>query len=403
MAKAPNIADALAQLDPDNDKHWTSDGQPAVKAVEELLAASTNRDAITKAAPELTRDAAREARASRAAEDQRPASERAPIEGEVTAANGEKPVETAADALAGATDQTNSTGDAPPVEHPDAGTVTEGGHVAQIDPGQPGAGPVDTTGVTVDLEAGERPAVGTGWDQGDRVEPETADGNAAEQEAAQRDRQAASEDPVIQPGARPVVGTSFDEGERVAPEKADGEPQTIDPNPGPHVQPVQADGAVREDIDPAVFQPRAGTAPALQDRPEQLDPTKDEVALASDADVEASEAEFKELDEEYQHLLERREDLNARILEVQTRRDAVIIAREQVSDSHVDATRAYFAAQDAEKAERVALQELSRQALGAAGLAPDVGGSALDIAAASAGRRAHGQARHTPRPLSTAS
>ena len=51
-----NLAEALAALDPADDTHWTTDGMPAVAAVQELAGdPSITRKVITDAAPALTR------------------------------------------------------------------------------------------------------------------------------------------------------------------------------------------------------------------------------------------------------------------------------------------------------------------------------------------------------------
>lgn len=52
------IVSAIAQLDPDTDEHWTSDGLPLVEAVASFLGGATTRKEITEAAPGLTREAA---------------------------------------------------------------------------------------------------------------------------------------------------------------------------------------------------------------------------------------------------------------------------------------------------------------------------------------------------------
>jgi hypothetical protein len=51
-----NIADALDELDLDNDEHWTSDGLPRLDAVEEYLGRKTTRKEVKEAAPHFTRD-----------------------------------------------------------------------------------------------------------------------------------------------------------------------------------------------------------------------------------------------------------------------------------------------------------------------------------------------------------
>ena len=360
MAKT-DLPTALSQLDPENDAHWTSDGSPAVKAVEQLLSTSTNRQAIVDADPELTRDTARErAKASTsttneaekaAAADHRP--------------EGQPPVEVSGEAVAKTLADAATAAEATPVVD------------SVASPGKPAEAPLDTTKVEGGDDA--RPAVGTGWDPDDRVVAQQADGPASQ-------------------GDRPVVGTGFDAGDRVAPETAEGPitaEQLIDQNPGPHVPPVQADGAIPESVDPTAFQPRAATMPGMQDRPETAEPTKEEIAQATDTDFEEASSEYDELTKEHEYLLEQRERLNREIERVQARRDVLVLAREVQPDNHVDATAAYFARQDEEKAEQHRLRQAQREALGT--LSPDVGTSQLDQAAAMAAKRGHGQARHVPR------
>jgi hypothetical protein len=53
------ILDALRQLDPDNDEHWTTQGQPRLDVVGDILDATVTRAEVTAAAPEFSRDAAR--------------------------------------------------------------------------------------------------------------------------------------------------------------------------------------------------------------------------------------------------------------------------------------------------------------------------------------------------------
>ena len=50
-----DILAAVAQLDPANDEHWTTDGQPRLDAVEVLLGSDVNRKSVTNAAPEFNR------------------------------------------------------------------------------------------------------------------------------------------------------------------------------------------------------------------------------------------------------------------------------------------------------------------------------------------------------------
>lgn len=57
----PNeVAVALGQLDPNNDKHWTSTGLPNLKAVGEFLGRSVTRPEIEEAVPGFTRESATE-------------------------------------------------------------------------------------------------------------------------------------------------------------------------------------------------------------------------------------------------------------------------------------------------------------------------------------------------------
>lgn len=367
MAKT-DLSAALSQLDPENDAHWTSNGSPAVKAVEQIMNASTDRQAITDADPELTRDKARE-RAQAPAE---------PASNTTTQPASEAEQAAAADHRPEGQPDVQVTGEAVAKTLTDAATAAEATPEVetQATPADDSA-PLDTTDVTGGGE--NRPAVGTGWDPGKRVVAQQADGPASQ-------------------GDRPTVGTGFDAGPRVEPETADGPitaEQLIDQNPGPHVPPVQADGAIPESVDPTAFQPRAATSPALQDAPVSTEPTKEEIAQASDVDFEKATDEYDELTEEHTYLLEQREKLNRRIEEVQNRRDVLVLAREVQSDSHVDATQAYFARQDEEKANNARIREAQLAALG--NMSPDVGGSQLDIAAAQARKPGHGQTRHVAR------
>lgn len=60
-ADAPNadlgerIRAAVMMLDPDDDSHWTSDGLPAMKAVEAMLGQNISRADVEAAAPEAKR------------------------------------------------------------------------------------------------------------------------------------------------------------------------------------------------------------------------------------------------------------------------------------------------------------------------------------------------------------
>lgn len=60
---AMKLSEALAQLDPKNDEHWTDDGLPAVEAVQTLYGKEVNRATITRSAPQLTRTSAEAATA----------------------------------------------------------------------------------------------------------------------------------------------------------------------------------------------------------------------------------------------------------------------------------------------------------------------------------------------------
>ena len=54
---AEAIRRALRQLDASKDDHWTTDGQPRVDIVGQLLGAPISRDAITAVAPDFSRTA----------------------------------------------------------------------------------------------------------------------------------------------------------------------------------------------------------------------------------------------------------------------------------------------------------------------------------------------------------
>jgi len=53
-----NIIQALRQLDPDNDGHWTDDGVPLVNVVSEILGKRVSRQEITNADSTYTRESA---------------------------------------------------------------------------------------------------------------------------------------------------------------------------------------------------------------------------------------------------------------------------------------------------------------------------------------------------------
>ncbi|MCK5612907.1 hypothetical protein KAR91_64130 [Candidatus Pacearchaeota archaeon] len=55
----PTILEALSQLDPQNDDHWTANGSPRMDAIEELIGdSSVTRADVTNAAPEFSREVA---------------------------------------------------------------------------------------------------------------------------------------------------------------------------------------------------------------------------------------------------------------------------------------------------------------------------------------------------------
>lgn len=58
MADKEQILAALAQLDPLDDDHWTSDGAPRIDAVEKILGSDVSRKEVVEAAPKLTRETA---------------------------------------------------------------------------------------------------------------------------------------------------------------------------------------------------------------------------------------------------------------------------------------------------------------------------------------------------------
>lgn len=54
------ILEALLQLDPNNDAHWTSDDMPRLDVVKEILGSSASREEVTNAAPGFSRGTAAE-------------------------------------------------------------------------------------------------------------------------------------------------------------------------------------------------------------------------------------------------------------------------------------------------------------------------------------------------------
>lgn len=55
---APVVAAAVAQLDPENDDHWTQNGEPKVDAVEAIVGGKVSRADIEAAAPDAKRPTA---------------------------------------------------------------------------------------------------------------------------------------------------------------------------------------------------------------------------------------------------------------------------------------------------------------------------------------------------------
>lgn len=60
------LADALAQLDPANDEHWTQVGKPKMGAINEISGGKYKLDDVNAIAPDLTREAAAAAKAAAA-------------------------------------------------------------------------------------------------------------------------------------------------------------------------------------------------------------------------------------------------------------------------------------------------------------------------------------------------
>lgn len=66
-----NLSTALATLDPDNDEHWTGDGQPLVSIIQVAMRDDTiTRKQITEAAPQFTRASVRAAGEQKATSDE---------------------------------------------------------------------------------------------------------------------------------------------------------------------------------------------------------------------------------------------------------------------------------------------------------------------------------------------
>lgn len=87
---APLITQALSQLDPADNAHWTADGMPRMDVVEKLVGdSSITRKNVTDAAPDFTRDTATELAALEAMAQK----EKAEAEAEVKPEVAEKPIE----------------------------------------------------------------------------------------------------------------------------------------------------------------------------------------------------------------------------------------------------------------------------------------------------------------------
>ena len=57
-----DLRQALSQLDPENDEHWTQDGAPLIFVLEDLMGVKgLKRQAVVDTAPKLTRESARKA------------------------------------------------------------------------------------------------------------------------------------------------------------------------------------------------------------------------------------------------------------------------------------------------------------------------------------------------------
>lgn len=92
MAKTnEEILEAVRGLDPQNDEHWTADGQPRLDAVENMLGADVSRKLVTNAAPDFTRAVALSL--VDAPEDGEPPADEPPVDGSKDASAEDKSVE----------------------------------------------------------------------------------------------------------------------------------------------------------------------------------------------------------------------------------------------------------------------------------------------------------------------
>jgi hypothetical protein len=86
------LKQALSQLDPANDGHWTSNGSPRVDVISEMIGATVTRQAITDAAPELMRESAAEIQIEEEANAEAQEAKRQ-VDGEAHEAEGEGSVD----------------------------------------------------------------------------------------------------------------------------------------------------------------------------------------------------------------------------------------------------------------------------------------------------------------------
>lgn len=73
------VLEAVHALDPQNDEHWTADGQPRLDAVENMLGGDVSRKQVTNAAPDFTRSVAQDL--VDAPKDGEPPVDEPPVEG----------------------------------------------------------------------------------------------------------------------------------------------------------------------------------------------------------------------------------------------------------------------------------------------------------------------------------
>ncbi|QDP53462.1 MAG: hypothetical protein GOVbin4933_8 [Prokaryotic dsDNA virus sp.] len=108
MAKTnEEILEAVRDLDPQNDEHWTADGLPRLDAVENLLGGDVSRKAVTNAAPDFTRAVAQEL--VDAPENGEPPVDEPPVEGDSEVADEDEVAEPEAEQPSpGPTDETDT-------------------------------------------------------------------------------------------------------------------------------------------------------------------------------------------------------------------------------------------------------------------------------------------------------